>query len=134
MSKLYRIETENDNGDSFEFTRMNDDDPRCLHQSPTWEVYNQDGAESVAPAMWILNLRPGYQVEHLALGIDRRNVIDEDGQVIGTIGPGSHFFDSKENAAAYRESLGPELERALVLAPVLMLAVNFGEDREGLDA
>ena len=83
--------------------------------------------------MWIINLKPGYTIEHIADSFDLRHVLDQDGEVLGTIGPGSRWFDSRANADRYRVELGESLAEVFVVAPVVLIPVNYGEAREGQD-
>ena len=93
-----------------------------------------DEREEDAKAMWIVNLRPGFRHEHIEGSFNLRRIFDCTGCELGTIGPGARFFDDREDAARYRDELGPDLARAFVLAPVLLLPVHIGEAREGQDA
>lgn len=90
--------------------------------------------EEDVKAMWIVNMKPGFSHEPVEGKFDIRRVFDSKGRELGEIGPGARWFSDHEDAARYRERLGPDLARAFVLAPVMMLPVHLGADRQGQDA
>jgi len=108
---------------------------RFTHRSGVvFAVESYGEREEDAKAMWIVNMKPGFSHEPVEGKFDIRRVFDGNGRELGEIGPGARWFSDHEDAARYRDELGPDLARAFVLAPVLMLPVHIGESREGQDA
>ena len=124
MSKISKIEVTHDDDCVVEM----------LNQGGCFDTYI-DGEFSGSDdlRMWIINLKPGYSIEHIADSFDLRHVLDQDGEVLGTIGPGSRWFCSQANANQYRLDLGERLAEVFVVVPAVFIPLNYGEDREGQD-
>lgn len=125
MSKISKIEVTHDDDGIVEMF----DQGGCFDTYIDGEFSGSDDLR-----MWVINLKPGYRIEHIADSFDLRHVLDQDGAVLGAIGPGSRWFGDRDNANRYRLELGERLADVFVVAPVVILPLNYGEDREGVDA
>ena len=82
-------------------------------------------ATRVEPAtMWLLGLVDGYST---LSDEGRRAVVDEGGELVGHLERYAHWFCAREDALAYRESLGAALAAVLVPVPVVLLYVERGD-------